>query len=109
VHLALIKYSVLRLALFVGSLMLLYAVGVRQSILMLVLAAVISLALSYVLLAKQREAVAQALSERISGRLDRRSPGQADADAEDADVAELERSEQAERARRASERQADGQ
>ena len=108
-HLALIKYSVLRLALFVGSLMLLYAVGVRQSILMLVLAAVMSLALSYVLLAKQRDAVAQALSERISDRLDRRSPGQADADAEDADVAELERSEQAERARRASERQADGQ
>jgi uncharacterized protein DUF4229 len=97
VHLALIKYSVLRLALFVGSLALLYAVGVRQSILMLALAAAISLALSYLLLTKQRDAVALALSERINGRIDRRQGvGQSDADAEDADVA-------------ASERQADAQ
>ena len=106
-HLALIKYSVLRLALFVGSLVLLYAVGVRQSILMLVLAAAISLALSYLLLSKQRDEVALALSERISGRIDRRSGlGQSDADAEDADI---EAAERAQSASQPSERQADGQ
>jgi hypothetical protein len=87
VHLALVKYSVLRLALFVASLVVLRVVGVKPSILMLVLAAGISLALSYLLLGRQREAVAQALAERISGRIDRRQAvGQSDADAEDADV-----------------------
>lgn len=87
VHLALIKYSVLRLALFVGSLIVLYAIGVRASIVLLLLPAVISLVLSYLLLAKQRDAVALALSERISGRLERRQGlGQSDEDAEDADV-----------------------
>lgn len=91
-HLALIKYTALRLALFVVSLIVLYAIGVRRSILMLVLAALISLALSYLLLAKQRDAVALAISERISGRIDQRSGlGQADADAEDADVTAAER------------------
>jgi hypothetical protein len=88
VHLALIKYSVLRLALFVGSLIVLYAVGVRRSWLMLLLAAGISLALSYLLLGKQRDAVAQGIAERVNSRLERRQGlGQSDADAEDADVA----------------------
>ncbi|HST81274.1 MAG TPA: DUF4229 domain-containing protein [Kineosporiaceae bacterium] len=91
-HLALIKYSVLRLALFVGSLIVLYAVGVRQSILMLVLAAGISLALSYLLLGKQRDAVAQGIAERINSRLEHRQGlGQSDEDAEDADVAASQR------------------
>ena len=104
-HLALIKYSVLRLALFVGSLIALYAVGVRRSILMVVLAALISVALSYLLLTKQRDAVALAISERINGRIDhRQGVGQSDADAEDADVAAAERT-----AERTSERQADGE
>jgi len=88
VHLALIKYSVLRLALFVGSLIALYAIGVRRSILMLVLAAGISLALSYLLLGKQRDAVAQGIAERVSSRVENRQGfGQSDEDAEDADVA----------------------
>ena len=92
VHLALIKYSVLRLALFVGSLMLLYAMGVRGSIVMLVLAAGISLALSYLLLSKQRAEVAQGISDRIGDRVARRQAlGQADADAEDSDVEAAER------------------
>ena len=87
-HLALIKYSVLRLALFVGSLIALYAIGVRRSILMLVLAAGISLALSYLLLGKQRDAVAQGIAERVSSRVEHRQGfGQSDEDAEDADVA----------------------
>jgi hypothetical protein len=87
VHLALVKYSVMRLALFVGSLVVLWAVGVERSIMMVVLAAVISLALSYLLLGKQREAVAQGIASRIDSRLQhRQNLGQADADAEDAAV-----------------------
>jgi hypothetical protein len=75
----------MRLALFVGSLIVLWALGVRRSILMLVLAAGISLALSYVLLRKQRDELAQALADRTRARLDKRlALGQADADAEDA-------------------------
>ena len=122
VHLALIKYSVLRLALFVGSLILLYALGVRQSIVLLVLPALISLGLSYVLLARQRDAVAVALSERINGRIARRQGlGQSDADAEDADVAAAQKSsaqkssaqksgtDRGRAEKSSSERQADGQ
>jgi hypothetical protein len=91
VHLALIKYSVLRLSFFVASLILLWVVGVRQSILMLVLAAVISLALSYLLLRKQRDELALALDARTRARLDRRAGiGQSDADEEDAAVAATE-------------------
>jgi hypothetical protein len=88
VHLALIKYSVMRLALFVGSLLLLSLVGVRRSVLLVVLAGVISLALSYLLLRKQREEVALALSERVRVRAEHRQGiGQADADEEDAAAA----------------------
>jgi hypothetical protein len=87
VHLALIKYSVLRLGLFVGSLIVLWAVGMRRSILMFVLAAAISLALSYLLLRKQRDEVALALQARVENRVQRRSTiGRADADEEDAAV-----------------------
>jgi Protein of unknown function (DUF4229) len=87
VHLALIKYSVLRLALFVGAILVLALVGMRKSILMFVLAAAISLALSYVLLGKQRDELARALQARVEGRVARRSGiGTADADEEDAVV-----------------------
>jgi Protein of unknown function (DUF4229) len=87
VHLALIKYSVLRLGLFVGSLIVLWAVGMGRSITMLVLAALISLGLSYVLLGKQRQELALAIQARTEARLERRSGiGQADADEEDAAV-----------------------
>ena len=64
-HLALIKYSVLRLALFVGSLVLLWAVGVKRSLLMVVLAAFISLALSYLLLGKQRAGAEFAITDMV--------------------------------------------
>jgi hypothetical protein len=85
VHVALVKYSVMRLAIFVASLIVLWAVGVRQSILMLVLAALVSLALSYVLLRKPREQLALALENRTRDRLDRHvAVGQSDADEEDA-------------------------
>jgi hypothetical protein len=85
VHLALIKYSVLRLGLFVASLAVLWAVGVRQSLLMVFLAALVSLALSYLLLSKQRDAVAREIESRLHRR---QGWGQADADAEDADSAD---------------------
>jgi Protein of unknown function (DUF4229) len=107
VHLALIKYSVLRLALFVGSIFLLAAVGMGRSILMFVLAAAISLALSYVLLRKQRDEVALALQTRIEGRVARRSRiGQVDAEEEDAalDAAQRSRS-----TGESSDRKADGE
>jgi hypothetical protein len=88
VHLALIKYSVMRMAIFVVSLIGLYAVGVRQSVLMLALALGISFALSYLLLRKQRDEVTRAIQERTSRHLDekqaRRGFGSADAEAEDA-------------------------
>ncbi len=97
-HLALIKYSVLRLALFVGSLILLYLVGVRQSILMLVLAAGVSLTLSYLLLTKPRNELAQALTDRTEARLRRKEqeraagiPGTSAEDEEDAAVEAAER------------------
>jgi Protein of unknown function (DUF4229) len=107
VHLALIKYSVLRLALFVGSLIVLWAVGVRQSILMLVLAAAMSLALSYLLLRKQRDEVALALQARIEGRVARRSGiGRADAEEEDA---ALDAAQQSRSTGESSDRKADGE
>jgi hypothetical protein len=93
VHLALIKYSVLRLALFVGSLMLLYAIGVRSSLALVFLAGAISLALSYLFLTKPRDDVALALMNGIDSRLARRTGiGHSDADEEDADVAAAEQS-----------------
>jgi Protein of unknown function (DUF4229) len=111
VHLALIKYSVLRLAFFVASLALLWALGVRRSFMMLVLASAISLALSYLLLNRQRDAVAVSLSRRIEARTLRRAGlGQADADHEDAVVDAAERARQPDvRSEQPSDRQTDGQ
>jgi hypothetical protein len=86
----------MRLAIFVASLIVLWAVGVRQSILMLVLAALVSLALSYVLLRKPREELALALENRTRDRLDRHAAvGQSDADEEDAIIDAAARSAQA--------------
>jgi hypothetical protein len=91
VHLALIKYSVLRLALFVGSLIGLYAIGVHSSLALVFLAGAISLALSYLFLTKPRDDVALALMRGIDSRLARRTGiGHADADEEDAAVAAAE-------------------
>jgi biopolymer transport protein ExbB/TolQ len=96
VHLALIKYSVMRLAIFVVSLVVLWAVGVRQSLLMLVLAALVSLALSYLLLRKPREELAQALADRTRDRLERHATvGQSDADEEDAIIDAVQRQDRA--------------
>jgi hypothetical protein len=92
---AVLRYSVLRLAIFIASLFVLSLLGVEQSVLMLVLAAFISLALSYLLLGGPREKLAQEVAARVEGRLDRKHPSGAEADAatEDAavDAAEAER------------------
>ena len=76
-------YSALRIGLFVAAYAALLALGAR-GLLALALAAVISLGLSFVLLRRQRESVAQALLERRTARRGRPELGQADAAAEDA-------------------------
>lgn len=62
-----LSFTVLRIALLAAVLAVLYAVGAR-GILLLALAAVISLGLSYVLLAGPRAAVTRRIEERVSGR-----------------------------------------
>ncbi len=60
-------YTLLRLGLFVIALAVLYAVGAR-GFLAIVLALVVSLVLSYLLLGRQREAVAERIAQRIADR-----------------------------------------
>lgn len=84
--LPLLKYSVLRLALFVAAMGLLYVIGIR-GLLNLVTAGVVSLLLSYLLLRRPREELSQQIADKVSGRLkdpDRRSALEDDAAAEDA-------------------------
>lgn len=81
----LLKFTALRIALFIAALVLLYLTGARDWLLLL-LAAVVSLALSYVLLRGPRDELAASLQERTSERLRRRSRADEDATAEDAAV-----------------------
>jgi hypothetical protein len=62
---ATLSYTVLRLAIFVAALGLLHLAGAR-GILLLILAAVISAVTSFVLLARQREAMAGSISRRVT-------------------------------------------
>jgi len=78
---ATLSYTVLRLAIFVIALGLLYLAGAR-GILLLVLAAVISAVTSLILLARQREAMAGSISRRVSGVREQLDEG---AKAEDVD------------------------
>jgi hypothetical protein len=66
----LLKYSVLRLALFVVSLVTFRALGAR-GILSVVLAAFVSMLLSYVLLRGPRDELTGAIERRVSDRLER--------------------------------------
>lgn len=75
----LLKFTVLRLALFVAALAVLALMGAGGWLLLL-LAAVVSLALSYVLLRGPRAELAAAIEQRTARRLS------ADEQAEDADV-----------------------
>lgn len=79
-HLAFLKFTVLRLAVFVASLGLLYVAGVR-GLLLPVIAAVVSLVLSYILLRRQRDELALALDQHVRNRTANRHPTGAEADA----------------------------
>lgn len=78
-------YSVQRLALFVAALVVFALLG-AEPVLAVILAAVTSMGLSYVLLRRQREAVAARVADRIERRTAERPSTQVDADtaAEDA-------------------------
>jgi Protein of unknown function (DUF4229) len=76
-----LKYSTLRLALFLLALLGLYLAGAR-GLLLLVLAALVSLALSFVLLRGPRAEMAETVAERTRRRLER-SRTDPDAAAED--------------------------
>ncbi len=80
---AVLRYTVLRIALFVAALAVLALLGASE-LTALVGAAVISLLLSYVLLRGPRDAAALAIAERTRARLDARSGVAQDAAAEDA-------------------------
>lgn len=87
----LLKYSVLRLALFVAAMGLLSLVGIRALLPNLLLAGVVSLLLSYLLLRRPREELSRQIADRVSGRLSsgpsRRKPLGLDDDSEAEDAA----------------------
>ncbi len=68
-HQALIKYTAMRVAIFVAVLIVL-GLLMGGSLLLIVIAWVISVALSYLFLRKPREEVSIALAERTQKRLD---------------------------------------
>jgi len=81
-------YTLQRLALFVITLFVLALLG-AEPILAVVLAGVISMGLSYVLLRKQRDALAVRIAERVEARAAARAAGEptdADSAAEDATI-----------------------
>ncbi|MBT0767756.1 DUF4229 domain-containing protein [Kineosporia sp. J2-2] len=71
-HQALIKYTVMRLALFVVALVVL-DLFMDPSILWLAAAAVISMALSYLFLSRPREQLTQAITDRTEKRLNHKA------------------------------------
>ncbi|HEX5534184.1 MAG TPA: DUF4229 domain-containing protein [Actinomycetales bacterium] len=89
----LLKFSALRIALFVAALAVLYVIGARDWLL-LFLAAFVSLALSYVLLRAPREELAASIEQRAQQRAanrerpraPRKSAAERDAEVEDAAV-----------------------
>lgn len=78
---ATLSYTTLRLGIFIVALVLLYLVGAR-GIVLLGVAALVSAVSSYVLLSRQREAMAGSISRRITSVRDRLDDG---AKAEDID------------------------
>jgi len=71
---ATMSYTVLRLAVFAALLGLLYLAGAR-GILLVGVAAVASMAISYFALSRQREAMAGSISRRISNARERLDEG----------------------------------
>lgn len=80
-----VRYSILRLTLLVAVGLVLWAVGAR-GVLWLVLTAVVSITVSYVLLRQPREQAAQALDARAQGRRPSRTTRRIDQDAADEDA-----------------------
>ena len=78
-----LRYSLLRLLLLFGCMLVLWLVGVRNPVLLLLATAVSSIALSYVVLRGPREALARDLADHVDQRLARSNR---DADAEDAEI-----------------------
>lgn len=64
-----LRYSVLRLLLFFGCLLILWLVGLRDPAWLLVATALTSVTLSFFLLRAPREQLAQGLADRVAGRL----------------------------------------
>jgi len=81
------RYTLLRLLVFFGSLLFFWLVGLRspdQQLLLLGLSALTSLVLSFFLLRREREALSDRISERLEKRLEvRRNARNAEEDAED--------------------------
>jgi NhaP-type Na+/H+ or K+/H+ antiporter len=81
------RYTLLRLLVFFGSLLFFWLVGLRspdQQPLLLGLSALTSLALSFFLLRRERDALSDRISERLDRRLEARRTARAvDEDAED--------------------------
>jgi hypothetical protein len=89
-----LRYSLLRLLLLVGCLIVLWLLGglwqpLRDPLLLIGLTAVISVVLSYFVLRGPREAMTAQLAQRMSARTahDGHEPFDPDADAEDAEIA----------------------
>ncbi|HMM95546.1 DUF4229 domain-containing protein [Phycicoccus sp.] len=90
---AFLRYTVLRLLVFFGCVLLLWLVGLRgrdQYLLLVVLAALLSMVVSYVALRRFRQDYSTQLSETIERRVEaRRAKGgdrRTDEEAEDAEV-----------------------
>lgn len=88
-----LRYSILRLLVFFGVLSLLWLLGLRDTEdqwKLLVLSALISMVLSYFLLARFREESTRQLAERVQKRAEARQAGAGESDeaAEDAEDAE---------------------
>lgn len=79
-----LRYSVLRLMLLFGCLLILWLVGLRNVVLLLSATAVLSFGLSYFLLKGPRDAMAQTLAERAARRM-AEPVDDPDAQAEDAE------------------------
>ena len=75
-----LRYSVLRLLIFFGVLSLLWLLGLRdpdQQWMLLVASALISMVLSYFVLARFREESTRALAERVERRMESKQAGPA--------------------------------
>lgn len=82
---ALLRYSLLRLAVLVGSLAVLYLVGARGW-LWLLLSVIVAGGVSYLVFPRQRDAAAGTLQERARARREQTGMGDVDAEVEDAAI-----------------------